>query len=190
MINIVLVAIVIAVAFGARSLLSQSVDSSGSKTKASSQGKTQSSNSGFAFLKRTLLLIAVVVIILFLIRTVPVAAVLRFVLYAAILSAPFWVVNRVISQRAFSANYQDYASNAYREQTRTRPRTKPNYKTPYEILNISPSASKEEITKAYRKMAKMYHPDRVAELAPEFRALAEERMKVINGAYEKLTRNS
>lgn len=41
---------------------------------------------------------------------------------------------------------------------------------------------------AYRQMAKMYHPDRVANLAPEFIELAEERMKEINAAYEVLKR--
>jgi preprotein translocase subunit Sec63 len=35
-------------------------------------------------------------------------------------------------------------------------------------------------------MAQMYHPDKVAGLAPEFRELAERRMKEINTAYAKL----
>ena len=30
---------------------------------------------------------------------------------------------------------------------------------PYKILGLSPSATEEEITKAYRKLAKRYHPD-------------------------------
>jgi curved DNA-binding protein CbpA len=32
----------------------------------------------------------------------------------------------------------------------------------------------------------MYHPDKVAGLAPEFQVLAEKRMKEINAAYELL----
>jgi DnaJ-class molecular chaperone len=47
-------------------------------------------------------------------------------------------------------------------------------------------ASVEEIVAAYHQMARMYHPDRLAHLAPEFVALAEERMKEINAAYEQL----
>jgi DnaJ-domain-containing protein 1 len=35
-------------------------------------------------------------------------------------------------------------------------------------------------------MAQMYHPDKVASLAPEFQALAEQRMKEINAAYSLL----
>ena len=32
-------------------------------------------------------------------------------------------------------------------------------KSYYEILNISPDATKSEIKKQYKKLAKMYHPD-------------------------------
>ncbi len=59
-------------------------------------------------------------------------------------------------------------------------------KTAHEILGISIDATQEDITVAYRQMAKMYHPDKVATLATEFRELAEMRMKEINLAYEKL----
>ena len=30
---------------------------------------------------------------------------------------------------------------------------------PYSVLGLSPSASKDEVTKAYRRLAKKYHPD-------------------------------
>jgi len=59
-------------------------------------------------------------------------------------------------------------------------------KSPYEVLGISPGASAEEITAAYRKLAQMYHPDKVANLAPEYKEIAERRMKEINEAYERL----
>jgi DnaJ-class molecular chaperone len=44
-------------------------------------------------------------------------------------------------------------------------------------------ASIEELKAAYRKVAQTYHPDKVASLAPEFQALAEQKMKEINRAY-------
>ncbi len=61
--------------------------------------------------------------------------------------------------------------------------------SPYNVLNIKPGATKEEIVAAYRRMVQMYHPDKVAGLAPEFRQIAEERMKTINAAYEELERS-
>jgi hypothetical protein len=56
-------------------------------------------------------------------------------------------------------------------------------KSPYETLGIGLSASKEEVRIAYRKMASLYHPDKVAHLAPEFREMADRKMKEINTAY-------
>lgn len=57
-------------------------------------------------------------------------------------------------------------------------------KNPYDILGVSPRATDEEVKKAYRKLAKKYHPDRYADspLAEE----AAEKMKEINGAYDKI----
>ena len=57
---------------------------------------------------------------------------------------------------------------------------------PYRILNIRGNATREEIITAYRKLVKMYHPDKVAGLAPEYREIAERKMKNINSAYRKL----
>lgn len=58
--------------------------------------------------------------------------------------------------------------------------------SPYDILGVAPTATPEEISSAYRQLAKQYHPDRVAHLGPEFRDLAEQRMKEINAAYQSL----
>ena len=62
--------------------------------------------------------------------------------------------------------------------------------SPYEVLEIRPGASREEITAAYRRLVQQYHPDIVANLAPEFREVAERRMKEINAAYEQLKRHT
>ena len=57
-------------------------------------------------------------------------------------------------------------------------------KTLYEILEVSENASKEVIEKAYRVLAKKYHPD----LQPEEQKLkAEETIKKINEAYAILS---
>lgn len=54
----------------------------------------------------------------------------------------------------------------------------------YEILEVSQNASKEVIDRAYKVLAKKYHPD----LQPENkRQFAEEKLKKINEAYEILS---
>lgn len=54
----------------------------------------------------------------------------------------------------------------------------------YEILEVSKNASKEVIEKAYRVLAKKYHPDLQEESQKK---IAEEKMKLINEAYEILS---
>lgn len=53
---------------------------------------------------------------------------------------------------------------------------------PYKILEIAPGASKDEVKKAFKKLALKYHPDR-----NQGNAEAEEKFKEINQAYQMLT---
>ena len=59
-------------------------------------------------------------------------------------------------------------------------------KTDYEILEVSPNASHEQIDTAYRRLSQMYHPDKVESLAPGYKANYVAKMKEINAAYERL----
>lgn len=57
---------------------------------------------------------------------------------------------------------------------------------PYSVLGVSPSASDDDIKKAYRELAKKYHPDNYTNNPLE--DLAQEKMKEINEAYDTIVK--
>ncbi len=59
-------------------------------------------------------------------------------------------------------------------------------KDPYKTLGVAPGASDDEIKKAYRELAKKYHPDNYANT--EFSDIANEKMQEINEAYDEILR--
>jgi len=56
----------------------------------------------------------------------------------------------------------------------------------YKILEIDKAASNDEVKKAYRKMAKKYHPDKVITADEAIRKGAEEKFKEVQKAYETI----
>ncbi len=56
----------------------------------------------------------------------------------------------------------------------------------YKILGISPDATDEEVKKAFREMAKKYHPDKVSHLGEDVKKDAELKFRKINEAYETI----
>jgi len=56
----------------------------------------------------------------------------------------------------------------------------------YKILEIQKSATDEEVKKAYRTMAKKYHPDRVNTQDEAIKKGAEEKFKEVQKAYEEI----
>lgn len=56
----------------------------------------------------------------------------------------------------------------------------------YTILGIDPSASDDEVKKAYREMAKKNHPDKVSYLGEDVRKAAEKKFQEINDAYDRI----
>lgn len=56
----------------------------------------------------------------------------------------------------------------------------------YKVLEITKSATDDEVKKAYRKMAKKYHPDKVIHLGKEHQKGAEEKFRQVQAAYEQI----
>jgi len=58
----------------------------------------------------------------------------------------------------------------------------------HEALNVSPDATVDEIRRAYKVLMSQYHPDKVATLGDELKALAESKTKEITSAYRSAMR--
>jgi DnaJ like chaperone protein len=56
----------------------------------------------------------------------------------------------------------------------------------YQILEIEPGASDEEVKKAYRRMAMKYHPDKLATMGEEFQQAGQEKFRKVNEAYQAI----
>ena len=56
----------------------------------------------------------------------------------------------------------------------------------YQILEIPPSCSDEEVRVAYRLMAKKYHPDKIAHLGDAVQHAAEEKFLKVQQAFEMI----
>lgn len=61
-----------------------------------------------------------------------------------------------------------------------------NTNAAYKILEINPDASDDEVKRAYRDMAKKYHPDKVSYLGDDFQKAAKEKFQKLNEAYEEI----
>ena len=53
----------------------------------------------------------------------------------------------------------------------------------YEVLGVNKNSSEDEIKRAFRRLAKKYHPD----ANPDNKKEAEEKFKEVNEAYEVLS---
>jgi DnaJ like chaperone protein len=56
----------------------------------------------------------------------------------------------------------------------------------YKSLEIEPTATNDEVKKAYRRMAMKYHPDKVNDLGEDVKKSATEKFRSVNEAYEEI----
>lgn len=78
----------------------------------------------------------------------------------------------------------DNAKSNYRQGSYSSSSSTSSLSQAYQILEIMATATNDEVKKAYRKLAKLHHPDRVTHLGPEFQKSAKLKFQKIADAYE------
>lgn len=81
--------------------------------------------------------------------------------------------------------YQSYERNSQKAKQASVP-AENKLKLSAQILGVSEHASMDEIKKAYRKLAKLHHPDKFYNNSPEQQKIAQEKFLMIQKAYELL----
>jgi len=61
-----------------------------------------------------------------------------------------------------------------------------NIENDYKILEVSKDATDDEIKKAYRKMAKKYHPDKLQGVSDDVVKMAQEKFNKVTQAYNRI----
>jgi len=61
-----------------------------------------------------------------------------------------------------------------------------NINSAYDILEITPDATNDEVKRAYRRLAIEYHPDKVSHLGEDIRKSATEKFQNLSVAYEEI----
>ena len=64
-----------------------------------------------------------------------------------------------------------------------------NIDNDYQILEISNNVSDEDVKKAYRKMAKKYHPDKLQGVSDDIIKMTEDKFNRVNAAYERIMKS-
>lgn len=64
-----------------------------------------------------------------------------------------------------------------------------NLEQSFKILEIKSNASKEEVKKAYRKMAMKYHPDKLEGVSDDIKKLAQDKFLKVKQAYDSIMKN-
>lgn len=112
---------------------------------------------------------------------------MRFVLYSLMFMGTYWLVRRL------RAHLTSPSSGAYSQATDSRDETAETSKSepldPWQVLQLEPGASPDEIHAAYKAQLLKYHPDRVSHLGDELQQLAHRKTLAIRQAYTILKKH-
>ena len=97
----------------------------------------------------------------------------------------YWIVSKLIVDKSKAQPPPEARAEAPAAESRAPEVREPAW---HEILNVVPDASTAEIKRAYRLLVSQYHPDKVATLGDELKAVAERKSAQINVAYETAMR--
>lgn len=88
--------------------------------------------------------------------------------------------------RSILAMYSYESESSQKQQTQQKrvKRSRLTLATAYDILEISSSVTDQEVKKSYRKLVRLYHPDKVIKMGEEFRQGAEEKFLKVQESYE------
>lgn len=89
------------------------------------------------------------------------------------------------------AMFYAYSSNSRSDRTHKSYSKRPSsssLQNPYVILEIPKTATDQEVKKAYRSLARKYHPDKVAHMGDKYVEKAKEKFIIVDEAYDSIKR--
>lgn len=95
----------------------------------------------------------------------------------------YWVVSRLSSD----APARESRADSEPQRHASSPGDPP-LRAWHEVLNVPMNATADEIRQSYKLLMSQYHPDKVANLGEELRALAERKSKEITSSYREAMR--
>ncbi len=90
----------------------------------------------------------------------------------------------------FAEFNRNQRSNSQRNTTNNYISDESKLETAYKILGVPNNSDKIVVKKAYRKLSKEYHPDRVAHLGENYTKIAAEKFIKMKAAYDLISENS
>jgi hypothetical protein len=103
----------------------------------------------------------------------------------------FYLIYRITRQKQQQQYYyynHSKSSAQSQKNTKSEPRGPLTLDEAYRILGVSPNASWDEISKAYKERMSKSHPDKVSHLSEELQEKAKELTLKLNEAYELVKR--